>query len=81
MRVKVSSDRQTRWVKELLIEKINNSGLTLAEKKEEIVEPPKEKSKTSKSSKSSSSKKENTTVKLLLHLQSQAVSVLCLLTY
>ena len=40
MRVKVSSDRQTRWAKELLIEKINNSGLTLAEKKEEIVETP-----------------------------------------
>ena len=40
MRVKVSSDRQARWAKELLIEKINNSGLTLAEKKEEIVETP-----------------------------------------
>lgn len=31
MRVKVSSDRQQRWVKELLIEKINKEGLTLLE--------------------------------------------------
>ena len=29
MRVKVTSDRQQRWVKELLIEKINKEGLTL----------------------------------------------------
>lgn len=36
MRVKVSSDRQQRWVKELLIEKINKSGLTLLEEPQVI---------------------------------------------
>lgn len=31
MRVKVSSDRQQRWVKELLVDKINKEGLTIIE--------------------------------------------------
>ncbi|MBR5192266.1 MAG: hypothetical protein IKW33_02510 [Clostridia bacterium] len=37
MRVKVTSERQLHWVKELLIEKVNKSGLTLLE--EEIIIP------------------------------------------
>ena len=38
MRVKVSSDRQARWAKELLIQKINNSGLTIEEKAKQTIE-------------------------------------------
>ena len=36
MRVKVTSDRQLRWVKELLIDKINKSNLTLLEEKKVV---------------------------------------------